>query len=66
MDFFICEVCQQELSLEEQSTNTDGVCQNCQDEDEQDFKCCQCGNYFPDSEQGTCDDICQDCDEDYD
>ena len=63
-DIFICEVCQQELGLEEQSTDIENVCQNCQDEESQ-FKCCCCGNYFPSEEQGTCDDICQKCDEDY-
>jgi len=62
MSVFTCDVCQQELGLEEQSFDLEGACNNCALE-EQWFKCSCCGDTFSAEEQGTCDDLCQDCDE---
>ncbi len=63
MDTFTCEVCQQELSLEEQSFDMEGACETCAEEESSQFQCCVCGNNFPSEECGSCDDICTDCDE---
>jgi len=62
MDIFECEICQQELDLTEQSFDMEGACEACAAVDGQ-FKCSCCGDCFSSEECGSCDDICQECDE---
>ena len=58
---FVCEICQQELSLEEQSFDLEGACNNCALE-ENGFNCSCCGSHFNKEDCGSCDDICEECD----
>lgn len=62
---FTCNICQQKLSLTNQLFDLEGACNNCAYEESQ-FQCSCCGNYFPKEECASCDDICDECDEDGD
>jgi len=58
MGTFTCEVCQQELALEEQAFILEGACHQCELE-ELGFQCYPCGSQFNADKQGSCNDICE-------